>query len=128
LLKLVDVYSKKVLDHFENPRNIGILKGASVVGRADNPACGDAMHLYARIIEDRIVEVSCQTFGCAPAVAAGSILTELLAGHSFDELIHIDATTIESALGGLPPIKKHAAILAADAFRQLLNEYSTDLS
>jgi len=122
----VDVYSEKVLDHFKNPRNTGILEGANLVGRADNPACGDSMHLYARMVGDSIAGVSCQTFGCAPAVAAGSILTEILAGSTLSELPSIDAALIDSALGGLPPIKKHAAILAADAFKQLINEYSTD--
>ncbi len=124
----MDVYNKKLLDHFENPRNAGILEGANLTGRADNPACGDAMHFYARIVDDCLVGISCQTFGCAPAVAAGSILTEIVLGRRLDELPHVDADLIEAALGGLPPIKKHAAILAADAFKQLLNEYSTELS
>ncbi len=124
----MDAYSKNLLDHCKNPRNAGILAGATIAGRADNPACGDAMRLYARIEGDRLVAISCQTFGCAPAVAAGSILTEMATGRRLDELTHIDAEYIETALGGLPPIKKHAAVLAADAFKQLINEYSPELS
>lgn len=125
---MTDLYSKKVLDHFENPRNAGILEGATITGRADNPACGDAMHLYARVVDDRLAAISCQTFGCAPAVAAGSMLTEIVSGRRLDELTAVNAEFIEAALGGLPPIKKHAATLAADAFEQLMNEYSTELS
>jgi NifU-like protein involved in Fe-S cluster formation len=123
----VDSYSKKVLDHFRHPRNAGILEGADLTSRAENPACGDAMHLYARLDGERFTEVSCQTFGCAPAVAAGSLLTEMLIGHTLPQVAGLDAAAIESELGGLPPIKQHAAALAADVLKQLINDYSSSI-
>jgi len=123
----VDLYSKKVLDHFRHPRHAGILEGADLTSRAENPACGDTMQLYARMDGERFAEVSCQTFGCAPAVAAGSLLTEMLVGQTLPQISGVDAAAIEAELGGLPPIKQHAAILAADVLKQLISNYSSSI-
>lgn len=82
------------------------------------------MRIYARIENGIIAEVSCQTFGCAPSVAAGSVLTELVEGKDLRS-VRVDVASLEEALGGLPPIKKHAAVLAVDAFEELLREYNS---
>ena len=101
-----------------------MLASANAKGEAENPACGDSMRFYARVESGLIVEVSCQTFGCAPSVAAGSVLAELVKGKPLQS-VKIDASVIEEALGGLPPIKKHAAVLAADAFHNFVNNFHT---
>ena len=101
-----------------------MLASANAEGEAENPACGDSMRFFARVENGLIVEVSCQTFGCAPSVAAGSVLAELVKGKSLQS-VEIDASVIEEALGGLPPIKKHAAVLAADAFNSLVSDFHT---
>ncbi len=123
-LQTKTLYSQKVLDHYRAPRHAGALDSANAVGRAENPACGDSMRLYARIENGVIAEISCQTYGCAPSVAAGSILTEMVEGKDLHTL-RVDAASVEEALGGLPPIKKHAAVLAVDAFEELLREYNS---
>ena len=120
----LDSYSQKILDHYRSPRHSGVLASANAKGEAENPACGDSMRFFARVENGLIAEVSCQTFGCAPSVAAGSVLAELVKGKSLQS-VEIDASVIEEALGGLPPIKKHAAVLAADAFNSLVNDFHT---
>ena len=120
----MDSFSQKILDHYRSPRHAGVLACANVMGVAENPACGDSMRFFARVEDGLIVEVSCQTFGCAPSVAAGSVLTELVKGKPL-QLVQIDASVIEEALGGLPTIKRHAAVLAADAFQNFIEDYHT---
>ena len=118
----MDSFSQKILDHYRSPRHAGVLACASAKGVAENPACGDSMRFFARVEDGLIEEVSCQTFGCAPSVAAGSVLAELVKGKQLHSL-HIDASVIEEALGGLPTVKKHAAVLAADAFQNFIEDY-----
>lgn len=120
----LDSYSQKILDHYRSPRHSGVLASANAKGEAENPACGDSMRFFARVENGLIAEVSCQTFGCAPSVAAGSVLAELVKGKSLQS-VEIDASVIEEALGGLAPIKKHAAVLAADAFNSLVYDFHT---
>ncbi len=120
----MESYSHKILDHYRTPRHAGVLSNYTVSGHAENPACGDSMRFYAQIKEGVVVGISCQTFGCAPSVAAGSMLAEMAEGKRLDA-IKCDAPAVEHALGGLPPIKKHAAVLAADAFGNLIREYQT---
>ena len=115
-------FNTKIIDHFRSPRHAGVLGCASAKGVADNPACGDSMRFFARVENGLIVEVSCQTFGCAPSIAAGSVLTELVKGKPLHSL-QIDASVVEKALGGLPAIKRHAAVLAADAFQNFIKDY-----
>lgn len=93
-----------------------------MTGHAENPACGDSMRFFARVEQGIVLDISCQTFGCAPSVAAGSMLTEMVKGKNL-EVVEINAPLIEEALGGLPAIKKHAAVLAADAFENLIRDY-----
>ena len=124
LSRSLDSYSTKIIDHYRSPRYAGTLACASAKGVAENPACGDSMRFFARVEDGIIAEVSCQTFGCAPSVAAGSVLTELVKGKPLNSL-KIDASVVEKALGGLPAIKKHAAVLAADAFQNFTRDYNT---
>lgn len=115
--------SGAIFDHYRHPRNAGQIDDANASGQADNPACGDAMQLFARVEDGRIVRASCKTFGCAPSVAAGSVLTELLAGLLLVDAAQLGPAAIEEALGGLPPMKRHAAQLAADATQALVKNY-----
>ena len=116
-------FSTVVFDHYQHPRNAGQLDDANAAGQAENEACGDAMQLFARVENGRIVRASCKTFGCAPAVAAGSILTELLADVPLADAAELQPAAIEDALGGLPPMKRHAAQLAADVTHALVKNY-----
>ena len=103
-------------DHFRNPRNAGVLEGADVAVRVDNPVCGDILHLYlARDSGGRVEACKFQVYGCPAAIAAGSLLTELLQGSSVDDLRSMTQESISTALGGLGSGQVHAALLAYDA-------------
>lgn len=114
------LHSEQLLDHFRNPRNVGQLEPPAVVIDVTNPACGDTLRLSARFEGDRVAEVRYQVRGCTASIAAGSALTEWLAGKSRAQLSALTPEIIEAALGGLPPASKHAAALCADAVRKLL--------
>jgi nitrogen fixation NifU-like protein len=116
------MYSPKLLDHFHHPRNAGEIPGATAVVEVTNPACGDLMKLWVVVRDARVWEVKFKVAGCVPAVACGSWLTEAMAGRPLAELAGITPEQIEAGLGGLPPASKHAAVLAADALRKLLEE------
>lgn len=111
------MYSETLLDHFQNPRNPGELPPPAVKVRVENPVCGDILELWARVVEGRIAEVRFRTRGCTASIAAGSALTELLAGRQVRD--PPAAAEVEKALGGLPAESRHAAVLAADAARAL---------
>ena len=113
------MFSPKLLDHFENPRNVGSLEPPAVQVRVENPICGDALEVDARIEQGRIMEVRYRTRGCTASIAVGSALTELLIGTTTDEIRALEAPVIEAAVGGLPNESKHAAVLAADAVKAL---------
>jgi nitrogen fixation NifU-like protein len=116
-------YSKKVLDHFYNPRNVGVIEDADGVGDLASPVCGDLMRLYLKIEDDVIVEAKFQTFGCAAAIASGSVLTELIKGKTIDEALKITNRRVAEALGGLPPVKLHCSLLAEDALKRAIEDY-----
>ena len=117
------IYSDILQDHFENPRNIGTIDQADAEAEVENPACGDIMHLYLRIDNDRIVEAKFQTQGCPPAIAAGSITTELLVGRTLAEAGELKRDEVEQALGGVPAHKAHSAVLTEDAVKAALAAY-----
>jgi nitrogen fixation protein NifU and related proteins len=117
---LTELYNDIVLDHYQNPRNAGVLEGADAVGKAENSACGDVLHLYLQIDEGRVLAARFQTFGCATAIAAGSRLTEMVAGRTLAELGGILRQDVTDALGGLPPMKVHCSVLAEDAIQAAL--------
>src|ERR1700755_3285931 len=114
------MHSERLLEHFQNPRNVGQLPAPAVTVDVTNPACGDMLRLAARFENGYVSEVRYQVRGCTAAIAAGSALTEWMAGKSRDELKNLTATDIEDALGGLEPASKHAAVLCVDGVKMLL--------
>jgi nitrogen fixation NifU-like protein len=118
-------YSDKVMDHFMNPRNVGVLEDADGVGRAGNPVCGDLMEMSVRIREDVITDIKFRTFGCGAAIATSSMATELIKGKTVAAALEVSNRAIAQALDGLPPIKMHCSVLAADALRATLVDYYT---
>ncbi len=117
------MYSEKVMDHFRNPRNMGEMKDADAVGEVGNPVCGDLMYIYIKIKDDRIDDISFQTFGCGAAIATSSMITELAKGKTIDEAMKITRDDIAGSLDGLPPIKMHCSNLASDGLRKAIENY-----
>lgn len=117
------MYNPTVIDHFKNPRNVGVLPDPDGQGYAENSVCGDAMTLYLRVADGRIAEAKFRTFGCAAAIAASSALTEMLRGRSIEEALQIRKEDVAESLGGLPPTKLHCSVLAEDAVRAAVADY-----
>jgi len=111
------MYSARLLDHFQNPRNVGALAAPAVTVEVSNPACGDILRLSVRFEDGRVAEARYQTRGCTASIAAGSVLTEWLIGKTPTEMTALRTAVIESALDGLAPESKHAAVLCVDAVR-----------
>src|SRR5262249_41887201 len=116
------MYSAKVLDHLENPRNVGELPNATAQGEATNPVCGDLLHLYVKIENGKIAASSFRVQGCPPSIAAGSALTELIDGLRIEEARGLKPADITHALESLPRNKEHCSVLAIDALRAALAE------
>jgi nitrogen fixation NifU-like protein len=116
------MYSKTVLDHFHHPRNVGEIENATAVVEATNPVCGDLMKLWVRTQDGRVLDAKFKVQGCVPAVACGSWLTEWMMGKRLPELTALTSDQIEAAVEGLPPASKHAAALASDALKKLLEK------
>ena len=116
------MYSAKLLDHFQNPRNVGELAGADVQAEVSNPICGDILKLSAKIREGRIDEIRYLTRGCTASIAVGSALTEILIGLRTDQLDSVNREQVEQAVGGLSNESKHAAVLAIDAVKALKDQ------
>jgi nitrogen fixation protein NifU and related proteins len=114
------MYPPELLEHFQNPRNVGELPPPAVTVEVSNPACGDILRLSARIEDGRVVEARYKVRGCTASIAAGSALTEWLTGKSRAELAAFRAVIVDEAVGGLPAESKHAAALCADGVKQLL--------
>ena len=114
------MYSERLLDHFQSPRNVGELPAPAVTAEVSNPACGDRLRLSVRFEEGRIAEARYKTRGCTASIAAGSALTEWLTGKTVQEAAALKPPAIEEALGGLATESKHAAVLAVDAVRAVL--------
>jgi nitrogen fixation protein NifU and related proteins len=116
-------YSEKVMDHFMNPRNMGIIEDADATGLVGNPKCGDIMKVYLKIENDVIVDAKFKTFGCGSAIATSSMATEMIKGKSIDEALALTNKAVAEALDGLPPIKMHCSLLAEQAVKAALKEY-----
>jgi nitrogen fixation NifU-like protein len=114
-------YPAAVLDHFQNPRNAGTLPDADLIGEAGNPACGDRMRLYLKLEGNRVSAARFQTFGCSVAIAASSMLTELVIGRDLEALARLRNSEIVAALGGLPEHKAACSILAEAALHDALS-------
>jgi len=117
------MYSKEVMDHFMNPRNVGEMPDADGVGTEGNPVCGDMMKLFIKVKDNRIEEAKFQTFGCGAAIAVSSMITEMIKGKTLEEAMSISKEQVASALGGLPPQKMHCSNLGADALRKAIEDY-----
>lgn len=116
------MYTPQVMEHFKSPRNAGELADATAQVEVTNPVCGDVLRLAARIENGVVAAVRFKASGCVPAIACGSLLTELMQGRQVDQLAEITDGQVAEALGGLPPASRHAAQLAADALQVLLHE------
>lgn len=116
------MFNAAILDHFQNPRNVGELPAPAASVEVTNPACGDVMRLSVRIEQDIVREVRFKTRGCVASIACGSLLTELMRGKTLQEAARISASEIAAGLGGLPPESSHAGILAEDALQAALRE------
>ncbi|MEO7141908.1 MAG: iron-sulfur cluster assembly scaffold protein [Bryobacteraceae bacterium] len=114
------MYSEKLLDHFQNPRNVGELGAPAVTVQVENPACGDILRLSARFEDGRAAEVKYRIRGCTASIAAGSALTEWMMGKTRAELQAVTTAVVEEAAGGLAAASKHAAVLCVDGVRALL--------
>jgi nitrogen fixation NifU-like protein len=117
------MYSEKVMDHFMNPRNVGEMADADGVGMEGNPTCGDAMQLFIKVENDRIVDAKFRTFGCGAAIAVSSMITEMVKGKTLDEALSISKEAVANELGGLPPQKMHCSNLGADALKKAIEDY-----
>ena len=116
-------YTKKVMDHFMHPRNVGEIPDADGVGHVGNPICGDIMELYLKAKDDKIVDAKFKTFGCGAAIATSSMVTELVKGKSVEETLSISNRAVAEALGGLPRRKLHCSVLAEEALRSAIEDY-----
>jgi nitrogen fixation NifU-like protein len=119
------MYPERLIEHFQNPRNVGELPAPAVTVEVSNPACGDILRLSVRWSEGRVAQAMYKVRGCTASIAAGSALTEWLTGKSAEELRGFTATIVDEAVGGLPPASKHAAVLCADGVRALLKAGSS---
>jgi len=117
------VYTEKVMDHFRNPRNMGVIEDADGVGEVGNPTCGDMMRITIKVKDDRVDDVKFQTLGCGAAVATSSIVTEMARGKTLDEAMDITNKSVAEELGGLPANKMHCSNLAADGLQEAIKDY-----
>jgi nitrogen fixation NifU-like protein len=124
------IYSKKVINHFKNPRNQGVIKNADAVGQAGNQVCGDVMKIYLKIAESRlngrknkyIKDIKFETLGCAAAIAVSSALTQKVKGMALDKALKIEKNDIVQDLGGLPPAKIHCSMLGIEALHKAIKK------
>ena len=122
------VYSKKVIEHFQNPHNYGRMKNPDGTGKVGNIVCGDVMHLHIKVGKNKkgkeiIKDISFETFGCAAAISTSSVVTDLAKGKTLQEALKINSKKIVISLGGLPPIKHHCSLLAVDALSEAIYDY-----
>ena len=117
------MYSEKVMDHFTNPRNVGVRDDADGIGEEGNPVCGDAMKLFIKVKDNVITDIKFQTFGCASAIAVSSMVTEIAKGMTLDEAMKVSKQSLADALDGLPPQKMHCSNLGADALHKAIEDY-----
>ena len=119
------LYSDKVMDHFLQPRNLGVIENADGVGEVGNAKCGDIMKMYLKIDDDIITDVKFETFGCASAIASSSMATELIKGASVEDAMQLTNKAVAEALDGLPAYKMHCSVLAEEAIQAALEDYKS---
>ena len=116
-------YSKEVMDHFMNPRNVGSMEDADGVGRVGNAKCGDIMKMYLKIRDNVIEDVKFETFGCGSAIASSSMATEMVKGKTIEEALAVTNKDVVTALGGLPDYKLHCSVLAEESIKSAVKNY-----
>ena len=117
------LYSEVVMDHFMNPRNVGVIEDADGVGEVGNAKCGDIMKIYLKIENDTIVDVKFETFGCGSAIASSSMATEMIKGKPLSEALQLTNRAVAEALDGLPAHKMHCSVLAEEAIKSAVKDY-----
>ena len=117
------MYSEKVMDHFQNPRNVGEIEDANGIGEVGNAKCGDIMKIYLKIEDDIIKDVKFKTFGCGAAIATNSMATELVKGKPVKEALMLTNKAVAEALDGLPDVKMHCSVLAEEAIKSAIEDY-----
>ncbi|MBR0132260.1 MAG: Fe-S cluster assembly scaffold protein NifU [Lachnospiraceae bacterium] len=117
------LYSEKVMDHFRNPRNVGVIEDANGIGEVGNAKCGDIMKMYLKIEDDIIKDVKFETFGCGSAIASSSMATEMIKGQPVAEAEKLTNKAVAEALDGLPDYKMHCSVLAEEAIKSALEDY-----
>lgn len=117
------LYSDTVMDHFRNPRNVGVIENPDGVGEVGNAKCGDIMKIYLKIGGERIEDVKFETFGCGSAIASSSMATEMIKGKSLKEALELTNRAVAQALDGLPPHKMHCSVLAEEAIKAAIEDY-----
>lgn len=118
------LYSERVMDHFEHPRNVGEIENADGVGQVGNAKCGDIMRMYIKVDENEVItDVKFKTFGCGAAIATSSMATELIKGKSIEEALKLTNRAVVEALEGLPPVKIHCSVLAEEAIKAAIENY-----
>ncbi len=116
-------YSKKVMEHFMNPKNVGSMDDPDGHGKVGNPVCGDLMEIFIKVKDGKIEDIKFQTFGCGSAIATSSMVTEMAKGMHVDEAMKITRNDVADELDGLPPVKMHCSNLAADALHEAIEDY-----
>ncbi len=119
----MSLYSEKVMDHFRNPRNVGVIEDANGIGEVGNAKCGDIMKMYLKIEDDVVQDVKFETFGCGSAIASSSMATELIKGKPVSEVKQLTNQAVAEALDGLPAYKMHCSVLAEEAIQAALEDY-----
>lgn len=119
------LYTKTVMDHFTNPRNVGEIKDADGIGEVGNARCGDIMRIYIKVKDDKIDDIKFQTFGCGSAIAASSMATEIIKGMKVEDALKVTNKEVVERLGGLPAIKIHCSVLAEEALKAAIYDYAT---
>lgn len=117
------LYSEKVMDHFQHPRNLGKMEDADGIGEVGNAKCGDIMRMYIKVKDGVITDVKFNTFGCGSAIATSSMATEMVKGKSIDEALQLTNKAVAEALDGLPPVKMHCSLLAEQAIHAAVEDY-----
>ena len=118
------MYSEKVMDHFQNPRNVGEIENASGVGTVGNAKCGDIMRMYLDIDDNGVIQdCKFKTFGCGAAIATSSVSTELIKGKTVEDALKLTNKEVVNELGGLPPVKLHCSVLAEEAIKSAIADY-----
>ena len=117
------IYSDKVMEHFQNPRNVGTMEDADGMGQVGNPVCGDMMTFYVKVEDNRIADVKFQTFGCGAAIAVSSMVSEMAIGKTIEEALQITNESVSEELGGLPKNKMHCSNLGAEALAKAIEDH-----